>query len=94
MEIVEWHSVSVSSEDEEIIAHYNSGMSISSWWSLALVLGKICIKMLSLFHVLSLFDLLITFFETWVLFSDQERISHRNESWTFDFSVLHFFASL
>ena len=41
MEIVEWHSVSISSEDKEIITDHNTGMSISSWWSLALVLSKI-----------------------------------------------------
>jgi hypothetical protein len=94
MEIVEWHSVSISSEDKEIMPNNNSGMSISSWWSLALVFGEICIERIGIgFKVLSLFDLLITFFETWVLFSDQERIGHRNKSWTFDFSMFYLFTS-
>jgi hypothetical protein len=41
MEIVKWHSISISSKDEEIMSNYNTGVSISGRWSLALIFGEI-----------------------------------------------------
>jgi len=41
MEIVKWHSVSISSKDKEIMPNHNTSVSISSWWSLALVFGEV-----------------------------------------------------
>lgn len=90
MEIVKWHMMTVSSENEEVVSDNVSCMAISCWWPLACSLGEGLIVAAwgissSLPIDCSFPDLSITFLEAWISVLDKERILHGDRSWRFKF---------
>lgn len=86
MEIIERHTVPISSKDKHAFTYNSTSMAISCWWSLAAGLGQgliivVCWHASSLLFERSLADQCIGLLETWISVLYEERVPHGHWCW-------------